>query len=128
MFINDQYWFLFPFHLVLDSMVTISIKENQPLPIGQGSLTQVTVTYPKSGGYTPGDAFDLYIDREFHIVQWRYFRGGEKMLMASLWEHPASAGPFLFSLERPGSTANFKVWFTNVAVMMDNTNSWLTAK
>jgi hypothetical protein len=128
MFINDQYWFLFPFHLVWDSMVTVSVKERQALPIGEGSMTQVTVSYPKSGGYTPGDAFDLFIDKTYHIRQWRYWRGGEKMLMTSAWEHEASAGPVLFSLDRPGGTKNFKVWFTDVAVMVDTAGSWIAAR
>jgi hypothetical protein len=86
------------------------------------------VAYPKSGGYTPGDAFDLFIDTAFHVVQWRYWRGSEKMLMTSAWEHNAWAGPLLFSLERPGSIKNFKVWFTDVAVMFDKGNSWLVAR
>lgn len=128
MFINDQYWFLFPFHLVWDSMVTVSVKEDQTLPIGKESMMQVTVSYPKSGGYTPGDAFDLFIDKKYLIRQWRYWRGGEKMLMTSAWEHYASAGPLLFSLDRPGGTNNFKVWFTDVAVMFEKTDSWLAAK
>jgi len=128
MFINDQYWFLFPFHLVWDSMVTISVKEDQPLPIGKGSMTQVTVAYPKSGGYTPGDAFDLFIDKSYRIAQWRYWRGGEKMLMTSAWEKYSSAGPFLFSLDRPGGAKNFRVWFTGVGVMIDKTDSWLEPK
>jgi hypothetical protein len=128
MFINDQYWFLFPFHLAWDSMVTVSVKEGQALPIGKGSMMQVTVSYPKSGGYTPGDAFDLFIDKSYRIAQWRYWRGGEKMLMTSAWEHYSSAGPFVFSLDRPGGMKNFRVWFTGVAVMVDKTNSWLEPK
>jgi hypothetical protein len=128
MFINDQYWLLFPLHLALDSMVTLSVKEDQPLPIGTGSMMQVTVSYPKSGGYTPGDAFDLFIDKSNRIAQWRYWRGGEKMLMTSGWEHYVKAGPILISLDRPGGTKNFKVWFTDVAVMMNNSNIWHPAQ
>jgi hypothetical protein len=128
MFINDQYWFLFPLHLVWDSMQAISIKENQSLPIGTGSMMEVTVSYPKSGGYTPGDAFDLFIDKDYHIAQWRYWRGGEKMLVTSEWQHNTAAGPLLFSLDRPGNTRNFKVWFTDVAVMLDGSSSWIQAK
>jgi hypothetical protein len=128
MFINDQYWFLFPFHLVWDSMVTIAVKQDQNLPIGNGTMMQVTVAYPKTGGYTPGDAFDLFIDKNYHIAQWRYWRGGEKMLMTSAWERNTSVGPLLFSLDRPGGTKNFNVWFTNVAVLFEKTGSWVEAK
>jgi hypothetical protein len=128
MFINDQYWFLFPFHLVWDSMVTIAVKQDQDLPIGKGTMTQVTVAYPKTGGYTPGDAFDLFIDKDYHIAQWRYWRGGEKMLMTSAWERNTPVGPLLFSLDRPGGMKNFKVWFTDVAVMFEKADSWLAAQ
>jgi hypothetical protein len=128
MFINDQYWFLFPFHLVWDSMVTIGVKRDQDLPIGKGTMTMVTVAYPKTGGYTPGDAFDLFIDKNYHVAQWRYWRGGEKMLMTSAWERNTTVGPLLFSLDRPGGTKNFNVWFTDVAVMFEKTGSWVEAK
>jgi hypothetical protein len=128
MFINDQYWFLFPFHLVWDSMVTIAVKKDQDLPIGKGTMMEVTVAYPKTGGYTPGDAFDLFIDNNYHIAQWRYWRGGEKMLMTSAWERNTTVGPLLFSLDRPGGMKNFNVWFTDVAVLFEKTGSWVEAK
>jgi hypothetical protein len=43
MFINDQYWFLFPFHLVWDSMITVSVKENQDA--GHGGISKIRRLY-----------------------------------------------------------------------------------
>src|SRR6202049_2156328 len=54
-FINDQYWLLFPFHLVWDKDATVEDKGMTAAPMGKGKVRKVTVTYPKTrGGYTPG--------------------------------------------------------------------------
>src|SRR5258705_6174171 len=53
-FFNDQYWLLFPFHLVWDTDATVQDAGMQKLPLGKGSARKVAVKYP-SGGYTPGD-------------------------------------------------------------------------
>jgi hypothetical protein len=126
MFVNDQYWLIFPFHLVWDSMATVEVKERQTLPIGSGNATQVTVSYPKRGGYTPGDAYELFIDKNYRILQWRYMRGGEKQMALAEWKKNASAGAVKFSLDRPGVNG-FRVWFTNVAVVFDNSDNWISA-
>lgn len=75
-FINDQYWLLFALHIAWDTDATVVIEdEQQPLPIGEGSGTKVTVQYPAEGGYTPGDAYDVFLDADTRIVQWCTVRG-----------------------------------------------------
>jgi len=52
-FFNDQYWLLFPFHLVWDTSATVQDAGMQKLPLGKGSARKVAVKYPSGGGYTP---------------------------------------------------------------------------
>ncbi len=55
-FVNDNYWFIFPFHLYWDTSAAVTVTEKQKLPIGKGTATLVSVKYPAElGGYTPGD-------------------------------------------------------------------------
>ena len=55
-FVNDNYWFIFPFHANWDTTANVTVKENQKLPIGSGMAKLVSVKYPAEvGGYTPGD-------------------------------------------------------------------------
>lgn len=125
-FINDQYWLLFPFHLVWDITTAISIEKQQPLPMGSGSATRVTICYPEAGGYTPGDCYELYVDDNYHIVQWQYRHGGSgKINVTAAWNNHQKAGPFLFSLDRPGPDGKFRVWFTDVAVFLDGSDTWI---
>jgi len=60
-FFNDQYWLLFPFHLIWDTGATIQDAGMQKLPLGKGSARKVVVQYPSSGGYHPGDAWALFV-------------------------------------------------------------------
>ena len=67
-FVNDNYWFIFPFHVYWDKSANVEVKENQKLPIGKGTATLVSVKYPAEvGGYTPGDTWDLMSGRK---VEW----------------------------------------------------------
>ena len=74
-FINDKFWALIPFQLVWDSGTTISESEKATSPVNQEELNKITLTYSNEGGYTPGDAYDIYFDDTYTIREWS-FRGG----------------------------------------------------
>lgn len=125
-FINDQYWLLFPLHLAWDSSATITVAPNQPLPIGTGTAPRVTITFPPAGGYTPGDAFDLFVDNSNRVKQWAYRRGNAAApTRTNRWEEHRRVGPLLVSLDRPGADSTFRVWFTDVAVQLKGSSDWL---
>src|SRR5260370_14679680 len=59
-FVNDNYWFIFPFHAYGDTSANVTLKDKQKLPIGQGTAKLVSVKYPAEvGGDTPGATWDL---------------------------------------------------------------------
>jgi hypothetical protein len=112
MFINDQYWLLFPYHLVWDKGTRMEAK---PMP-GEGY--QVTVTYPSEGGYTPGDAYDLYVDSAGTVKRWTYRKSNtDKPTREAMWSEPVQEGTLNLSLERPGMGDDFKLRFTEVKVV-----------
>ena len=41
-------------------------------PLSQKSLRKLTITYPKVGGYSPGDAYDFYYGKDFLIKEWAF--------------------------------------------------------
>src|SRR5438105_4003223 len=59
-FFNDQYWLLFPFHLVWDTGAKVEDAGMQKRPLGKGSARKVAVKYSSDGGYTPGDTWELF--------------------------------------------------------------------
>ena len=97
--------------------------------MGAGKARCVVVTYPATGGYTPGDVYDLILDDQYRLMQWVYRRGGsEKPTQISTWEDHRKVGPLAVSLNHQGEDQNFQVWFTTVGVMMVGADSWLYAQ
>jgi hypothetical protein len=74
-FINDKFWALIPFQLIWDEGTTISEPEKATSPINQKDLNKIIITYSNEGGYTPGDAYDIYFDDDYIIREWSYRKG-----------------------------------------------------
>ena len=128
-FINDNYWLLFPYRVAWDTNAKIEDIGRQGLPMGDGQARCVVVTYPATGGYTPGDVYDLYLDDQYRLTQWVYRQGGsEKPTRISTWEDHRKVGPLTISLNHQGEDQNFRVWFTNVGVKMVGADNWLFAQ
>jgi len=132
-FVNDNYWFIFPFHVYWDSSANVEVKENQKLPLGKGTATLVSVKYPAEvGGYTPGDTWDLYVGKDGRVVEFIYHRGGPKKPsnVTTTWAGYKMGGPLLVSTDHRG-TADGKpahIFFSNVAVKLAGSDTWMDAK
>jgi len=125
-FINDNYWFLFPFHVSMDTQTMVEYVDRKKLPMGEGEAACAVVTYPADGGYTPGDVYELYLDENFRVIQWVYRRGGsETPTSIATWEDHRYLGPMVFSLNHQGEDGNLRIWFTQVGVKMAGVNGWL---
>ena len=127
-FINDNYWLLFPFHVAWDKSMRLEDVGRRSLPMGDGSAKCVVVSYPDSGGYTPGDVYDLYLDDQYRLTQWVYHRGGSPQpTRITTWDNNRSVGPLVISLNHQGDNENFRVWFTNVGVKLVGADDWVYA-
>ena len=105
-FINDRYWLLFPLHLAWD--------QDLDLKLGEGN--KLTVRYPEQGGYTPGDAYDLFASEDGTLRAWDYRRGAaDTVTLHADWAPPKLVDGLPLSLERPGKKG-FKIWFSDVRV------------
>ncbi len=132
-FINDNYWLLFPFHVVWDANIKVEDLGRQKLPLGGGKSRQVVITFPPSGGYTPGDVYEIYLDDDYRLTQWVYRnRGSEEPTRTTTWEDHRQAGPLLLSTNHQGvdfkADDNIRVWFTSVGVKVTGSNSWMFAQ
>jgi hypothetical protein len=77
-FLNDQYWLLFPFHVIWDTTATVTDEGMQKPPLGNGSGEKLVVKYPSDGGYSPGDTWDIYVGADGRAQEFVYHRGGPK--------------------------------------------------
>jgi hypothetical protein len=132
-FVNDNYWFIFPFHVYWDTSASLQEKDHQKLPLGKGTAKLVSVKYPaEAGGYTPGDTWDLYVGSDGRVVQFIYHRGGPKKPsnVTTTWAGYKKAGPLVISTEHRG-TADGKpahIFFSNVAFKLTGSDKWVDAQ
>ncbi len=116
-FINDQYWLLFPFHLIWDKKAEISNAGTRPYPISKKNSRCLIVKYPPSaGGYTPGDIFELYIGKDNLIHEWVYRAGGKKDGRAMTWEGYKNFHGLNISTIHNVADKKFKLWFSDIKV------------
>ncbi len=116
-FINDKYWLLAPFQLVWDEGITISEKQQVVAPLSKDTLNQLTIIYGNEGGYTPGDAYDFFYNKDYKIKEWNYRKeNAAKPSMTTTWEDYQNFNGLEIAKTHKDSTDNFKLYFTNISI------------
>ncbi len=122
-FINDKYWFLAPYQLMWDTGTTFTEKENVVAPISKDTLDQLTVVYDNDGGYTPGDAYDFFYDKNYKIREWNYRQGNsEAVSMSTTWEDYENFKGLDIATMHKDSTGSLKIYFTDISVKKEVEN------
>lgn len=116
-FINDKFWLLIPYQLVWDAD-NINYEVNQSIaPISKKTMQKLTIVYGNEGGYTPGDAYDLYFEDDFLIKEWVFRKSNQ--------EEPSTTTTFEDYVELNGlklakmhkmAEGNFKLYFTELEI------------
>lgn len=115
-FVNDKYWLMFPFQLAWDSGYNYLVEENVPAPISGESSTKLIIIYNQEDGYTPGDAYDLYLDENHMIKEWVFRRGNGIEGRAMTWENEQDYNGLKFATEHKNDEGMRFIWFTNIEV------------
>ena len=120
-FINDRYWLLAPFNLVWDAdNFEYEHTFDAVAPISESPMQKLTVTYGSEGGYTPGDAYDFYLDEDFMIKEWVFRKGNqEEPSMVTTWENYTDQNELKLALVHKKPDENFTLYFTNVEVELN---------
>ena len=116
-FINDKFWLLIPFQLVWDEGTTISESIKEVAPISKTELNKITLTYGDEGGYTPGDAYDIYFDKEYLIKEWVFRKGNsEEPSMTTTFETLEDFNGIKIAKDHKMAEGNFNLFFSNIKV------------
>ncbi|MGM5469641.1 hypothetical protein ACS386_05140 [Flavobacteriaceae bacterium LMO-SS05] len=116
-FINDKYWFLAPFQLVWDKNASTSEVVKALAPISNIEMNKITLTYPNTGGYTPGDAYDFFFGDDYLIKEWIYRKGNsEAPSMMTTWEDYEDIKGLKISKMHKNAEDNWNLYFTGVSV------------
>ena len=132
-FVNDQYWLVFPFHVVWDG-ANVEDTGLHKLPLGKGSARRVVVKYPSGGGYAPGDTWELYVGSDNRVKALVYHGGGPGIqkrprVLIATWAGYKQAGPLLISSDHRGTADGkpVRVFFSNVSVKLVGSDTWVNA-
>jgi hypothetical protein len=119
-FVNDSFWLLPQLHVRWagpDLVVTDKGEASSPMP-GGGSARLVTLQYSASGGgYTPGDAYDLFLDPQGRILAWNYReKGATEPTMTTSFSEYVTVGPLQVATDHRSPDGSFRLFFTDVTV------------
>jgi hypothetical protein len=131
-FVNDQYWFILPFHVVWDG-ATATDEGMQKLPAGDASAQRVVVKYPSEGGYQPGDTWDLYVGADKRIEEIVCHRGAPNpppKLVIATYAGYKKAGPLLVSTDHRGTLDGrpIRITLSDVSVKLTGSDNWINAQ
>ncbi|MGJ8634755.1 MAG: hypothetical protein ACSHX7_12630 [Luteolibacter sp.] len=126
-FINDTFWFLFPFNIVW-SNPTVSDTGAIEIEIDGEKVitTKLTALWPDGEGYTPGDAYDLFLTEDNKILAWTFRRENQEEGKFFIWKDYMQAGPiryaanyFLEGTDKP------MISIKNVRLRMTDNEEWM---
>ena len=131
-FVNDQYWLLFPFHACWDIAANVEDTGMHKLTLRSGSARRVVVKYPSDGGYTPGDTWELYVGPDNRVQELVFHHGGNAKPggIIATWAGYKKTGPLLVSTDHRGTRNGkpFRLTFTDVAVKLAGSDTWINAQ
>ncbi len=117
-FVNDKFWLMAPINIMWDkNSITTEHTKDAEAPISKKKMQKLTVTYGNEGGYTPGDAYDLYFGDDFIVQEWVFRKGNQtEPSMTTTWEDYTDKGGLKISEMHKNEEGNFKLYFTGVEV------------
>jgi hypothetical protein len=116
-FINDKFWLLVPFQLNWDAEnFTYKHTKTAEAPISKKTMQKLTIVYGNEGGYTPGDAYDLYFEDDYILKEWIFRKGNQKEpSMTTTWEDYTEINGLKIA-QTHINNEGFKLYFTNIKV------------
>lgn len=120
-FINDKFWALIPFQLVWDEGTIISEPVRATSPVNQKDVFKITITYSDEGGYTPGDAYDIFYADDYIIREWVYRSGNQEApSLTNTFENYQNFNGLKIALEHKRTKDDWNLLIRNVKVDLED--------
>lgn len=128
-FTEDSFWLAPQMHLRW-SQSTLSVQDGGEvaLPMGGGAAHKLSVSYPsESGGYSPGDTYDLYLDPRGLLLAFTY-RGSTaaKGHLTASFTGYIRRGPLTIATERRSSDGTLRISFSEISVSLREDLLWVS--
>lgn len=119
-FINDKFWLLIPFQLVWDEGLTISDPIKTESPISKTKMNKITIIYASDGGYTPGDAYDIYYGEDYIIKEWAFRKGNKpEARLINTFENYQDFSGIKLALDHKKAEGNWNLKLSNVEIVLE---------
>ena len=119
-FINDKFWLLVPFQLIWDESAKISDPTKENAPISNTLQNKITLTYSNQGGYTPGDAYDIYYNDDFLIKEWIYRASNSNApTMTTTFEDYIDFNGIKIAKSHKKKAGSWNLNFTNIKISLE---------
>ena len=119
-FINDKFWLLIPFQLVWDQGITISKPLKAKAPISNTETNKITLSYSNKGGYTPGDAYDIFYGEDYIIKEWAFRKGNKpEANLINTFENYQDFNGIKLALDHKKGEGDWNLKLTNVQVILE---------
>ncbi|MCK0161881.1 hypothetical protein [Allomuricauda sp. F6463D] len=117
-FINDRYWLLAPFNLMWDAKnYTYEHNTEATAPISKEAMQKLTIVYANEGGYTPGDAYDLYFKDDYILREWAYRKSNQDQPnLVSTWEDYVNMEGLHLAKQHNRPDGGTNLYFTGLSV------------
>ena len=80
----------------------------------------ITITYPTEGGYTPGDAYDIFYDEKFLIKEWSYRpKNSDKPYMSTTFENYQDFNGIKVAINHKKDDGKWNLNFTDVSITLE---------
>ncbi|MCL6268309.1 hypothetical protein [Flagellimonas myxillae] len=120
-FINDRFWILAPFNLIWDAKnYTPEHSTNEIAPISGETMQKLTIVYGNEGGYTPGDAYDLYFKDDYILREWVFRRANQaEPSTTTTWEDYVTLEGLKLVQDHTKAEPGFSLNMTNLKVLVE---------
>lgn len=116
-FTNDEYWLVFPFHLVWDKGYKLEQNDAATAPISGQKYHKYTVTYNDKDGFTPGDMYDLYTDQSQIVREWAFHKkAAPEPSLITTWEDYEEFAGLKIAKDHRTKDGKFRLYFTDLRV------------
>lgn len=118
-FINDKFWLLIPFQLIWDKSATISTAQKTKAPISKTVMNKITLLYGDEGGYTPGDAYDIYFGDDYIIKEWAFRKGNKPEAgLINTFENYQDFSGIKLALDHKKAKGDWNLELSNIEVIL----------
>ena len=118
-FINDKFWLLIPFQLIWDKSATISEPIKAEAPISKTQMSKITLLYGKEGGYTPGDAYDIYFGDDYIIREWAFRKGNKQEAgLINTFENYQDFSGIKLALDHKKAEGDWNLELSNIEIVL----------